>query len=108
MHHNVNIDDFLKIYDMKKTILICAVMVMTKTTAYTQVDSSWWYDHINNMLQKAFTPIKRAEAYYTDFIYCHGGQSTPYYPYYSLIFFQHIHVNVLFKKRRYKLLISSW
>ena len=70
---------------MKKTILICAVMVMTKTIVYTQADSTWWYDHINNMLQQASTPIERAEVYYTDFIFCHGGQSTPYYPYYSLL-----------------------
>ena len=72
----------LIISNMKKTILISMVMVMTKTTAYTQSDSTWWYDHINNMLQQASTPIERAEAYYTDFIFCHGGHGTPYYPYY--------------------------
>ena len=62
---------------MKKILIICMVLANIATQVSAQSDSIA-HAYFINELQKAQTAEDSAEVYYSDFVYYHGGTSSPY------------------------------
>ena len=67
---------------MKKVFFLLFSSLMG--AAWGQGDSTR-LDYMNEQLRKAATPEARAEIYYEDFVYAHGGHYSPYDPFDDLV-----------------------
>ena len=69
---------------MKKILIICVVLANIATQVSAQSDSIA-HAYFINELQKAQTAEDSAEIYYSDFVYYHGGTSSPYDSYHPFV-----------------------
>ncbi len=64
--------------------MACVSLLIIFFTSVQAQNDSTQLDYMNERLREAATPETRAEIYYQDFVYAHGGYYSPYDPFYNL------------------------